>query len=250
MKLYKKKIFPFRIDDHCSIAFAFAGHEGNAKMVIQDSREAIAEMSPAQRTLKAVRQQLRSFVKSVNHDYVCPDHGGFDLIVALWLGAHPKARLLATSGSALIDVYDYECFGTGSYLGHFLIRPSFDICPMHTEHALLLAARTLAAAKRHDEGCGGISMFWLLRDDGTFLRSEYNIFAAEMYIAQAEAVARDLVLNIGNTGIDDTAFEMNCRSVVQMARTIRSNWKGNTPSWQTLDKLRPALPEEVTEEAL
>src|ERR1017187_4056483 len=80
MKLYKKKIFPFRIDDHCSIAFAFAGHEGNAKMVIQDSREAIAEMSPAQRTLKAVRQQLRSFVKSVNHDYVCPDHGGFDQI--------------------------------------------------------------------------------------------------------------------------------------------------------------------------
>jgi 20S proteasome alpha/beta subunit len=254
IKLFKKKIFPFSIDDECSVAFALDGLEGVAKMAIHDCREAIAEMPKRKRTLKSVRTALRVVVRSINKDYVSPDRDGFDLIIALWLKTEAEPKLFATSGKAVNDIYHYKCIGSGGlYLGHYLVEQSRDIseiCPMITEHAFLLGSRMLTAAAMFDDGCGGLPVFWLLRKDGSFLRSEYNTIGAESHLRQAESVAQDFILNIANVRITDPVFATNCNGLSQMAQTIRSSWKATQSAWLTLDRMRPALPEELTEAAL
>jgi hypothetical protein len=252
MKIHQEKIFPGTVSGKgaCSCAFVLAGHEGFGKMAIQDCMDAIHDIPGENRNFRTVKAALRTTIKAINDEYVDTrqpperDAARFELLVAFWLASDEKLRLFSTQGPALIPVKFYECLGTGSYLGHYLIRPAYHF-RMNVEHAVLLATQALAAAKRYDANCGGGSVFLLLSDDGSqtpLIR--YDVSVAESHIVTAEELARSFVLNIGNTRITDEVFEKNCQGIMQVAKTLRAQWKGKSDAWEkVVNDLRPTGPE-------
>jgi hypothetical protein len=72
MKLHQSKLVGATLKDspnpvdHLSVAFALAGHEGNARMAIEDCIDGMSECQPEKRTYRKITRILRSAILGIN----------------------------------------------------------------------------------------------------------------------------------------------------------------------------------------
>lgn len=219
--------------DHCSLAFALAGHEVNAKMAIEECIEGIKECPAEQRTLRKVKQIFRSAILAVHRHYVDGRSENerlaawFDLIIGAWLPRGGGYNLFSTSGSAGLVVVDHDCLGSGSYFGHYVISPIFNR-QMDIEEAALLAIQAIAAAKQYDPSCGGDTQFLTISEGGLLKGglSPYDIASSEGYLARFEHLSRQLLFDVGNRRMDKKQFEVRLNEFTRRVRSIREIWSG------------------------
>jgi len=210
------------------MAFALAGHEGMAKMAIDDCIEAVESLDPSQRTWMNVKASLRGAVKLVKDEYIdrkpFEEREGqkFDLLIAVRCRPDLKARLLYTSDAALVATDTYECLGSGSYLARYIIGPAFRY-QMDGQSALLLAVRALAEAKKHDIGCGGGSSFTLLTDEGPIASlGEYPVDEMERFTSEFDALINRIRATVFNGGSTQDQVE---NDLLLFGQATRAVWK-------------------------
>jgi 20S proteasome alpha/beta subunit len=239
MRVYENKIFGLTLSGKgaCSVHIALAGHDGTCKMAVEDCFEAIEGIPAGHRNYATVKGKIRSAVKALHDGYAKTNaNKRFQLMVALWMKADNKLRLMRTQGDTVSSVPRYDCVGCGEYLGHYLLRPAYRSA-MSTAHGVLIAVNALSAIKRYDASCGGYSDLRLVRPDGTHIAvTGYDLSKAEAYIAQCEKVAWQFGFNIGNPLIDGNTFQRNCHTFTSLAVEIRKQMRSSQGGWESVLK--------------
>jgi len=94
-----------------------------------------------------------------------PNYASLDysLLVGLW--TERGSQLYCTTATALREIKDFECIGIGGELAQFIVRQGLP--SLSLREAVALAAYTLAGVKEGITGCGGMSVYLLLRNDGS-----------------------------------------------------------------------------------
>jgi 20S proteasome alpha/beta subunit len=203
IKYNRTKIFTTRYEGGCTI-FATAGHEGYAKLAVQEAQERI-EAEKGRRTIKSIRGIVSTVVSSVyaNHIDKRLPHELYDseiyLLIAVWSESEGLS-LFASRKTAVIRIDTYDCIGTGAYLGHYIIGPSYDD-KLNERRVLMLAIQALAATKSHDPYCGGDSEIVILHEDGTTsppnnTQTPHSFEFAETIIRTFQADAQRLLVTL------------------------------------------------------
>jgi hypothetical protein len=139
----------------------------------------------------------------------------YSLLLALWTKGG-GTQLFFTTATALTEVNQFQCLGVGAELATYLIRPGF-LSPS-LKQASSLAAYTLACVKEGIRGCGGMSVYLLLRKDGTsgVLTSEHDgpTKEIERYARVYDFMMRRLLLWMADMQGEDIYFEKNLSELV------------------------------------
>jgi hypothetical protein len=145
----------------------------------------------------------------------------------MWSPGEPP-RLYVTSQTALQQIDGYECIGIGDYLAHYLIRPSFTV-GMAEKEALSLCAYALTGIKDYVSGCGGMSVYLLLQNDGKvgLLTSLHDgpCEQLQQYSHTYDFTTRQLLMALVNEDADDADFERYLTEVFNKTLLkVRSEW--------------------------
>jgi 20S proteasome alpha/beta subunit len=240
-RIHRPKLSGFSLNvntpEVCSLAFALAGHENNAKMAIEDCVEGLEDCPPGSRSLKEVRRILRHAVKEINDKYVDsrPDSERadykFELIIAARLPLAGGLHMFKSSGSNLLSAEPYHCAGVGAYLGDYLMRNMFSPS-MRIRDATLLAIQAFGAAKTYDSNCGGDTQFLTITENGAISDVvPYNISTSESYIGQVEELTRKLLFHIANKEMDEHQFDQVLATFADQVRIIRAFWTEKTEQY-------------------
>jgi len=246
MRIYRPKIFRCAVGGD-QYVYALAGNYGVGKMAIQKCHDAITDLKDEKRNLTSIRDSLAWAVNWVNTEYVDTrpeserDGARFDLLIATWTSDTRTAELFATRGAAFVQEEEYQCIGTGQYLGHYLIRQVFR-SSMSIRKVTLLAIQALAAAKEFDEYCGGVSQLIVLRPDGSVSPvADYEVSRSERHLNDYELHARQLLFDIADFEMDDNAFDSKLLAFIEAAKHVRASWRGRgfDSLLEMLGKLQP-----------
>jgi hypothetical protein len=89
----------------------------------------------------------------------------YHFLLAIWTPTE-RTKLYVTAQTAMQEVTNgYQCVGAGDYLAHYLIRPHFTV-GMPERRMLAMATYALSGVKDYVTGCGGLSVFLFLRNNG------------------------------------------------------------------------------------
>lgn len=248
MKIHADKLFAGHVDQglesgdgRCSWIFALAGNEAYAKMAIDDCIEAILALSAEARNSQSVKSSLRAAIKRVNDEYVDTRPAGekdlarFELLIAV-ATTDSVPVLYSTSGPALMESREYECIGSGAYLGHYLIRPAFSES-LTISNAVLIAAQALAAAKEYDASCGGRSTFMVLHNDLSITPiTHYDFRQMEAKLSDYEQASKEFLLSLGNPRTGDAAFNEALLKFTDSIREIRRTWEVEGEEFEAMVK--------------
>lgn len=209
-KVYKEKIFthPFRGG---VIAFAVSGDEANAKMVIEDCRDALDVSRATAYTAQELKAIIRSAVHAIQERYVdkAPkaerDAARFDLIIAFMLKSG-HLQLVSTVGRRVLPVDRCACLGAGWYVGLPVIESAYDP-NMRIKDAVIVAIQAIGAAKRRVEGVGGHTQFLLMGEQVVSGLVGHDPEATQELILQYERAAGQLLLRAGDFDLDDDKFK-------------------------------------------
>ena len=156
-----------------------------------------------------------------------PDYAQLDysLLLGLWT-PNERPRLFFTAATALTEVKEFHCSGVGGELASYLIRPGF-LGPT-LKGATALAAYTLGSVKDSISGCGGMSVYILLRNDGStgVLTSEHDgpTKEIEKYSKAFDFQIKRLLLLMADLQAEDIHFDQNVSNLVQSLKDKRVEW--------------------------
>lgn len=155
-------------------AVAGAGDANFIDLAVQEAKDAIADLSPA--NLTDIRTTLEHVVTEIYADRI--DHlpqyqaenSQFDLLCAVWAEKDKRAELIRVGrGHSLVRTRP-DVLGTGSYLASYLIDT---LLPLRTEpmqinrrQAERLAVYIIAKAKAHVQAVGGATQIVVMTNDG------------------------------------------------------------------------------------
>lgn len=156
-----------------------------------------------------------------------PNYTDFDysLLLGIWIpNEHP--RLYFTTATAITEVKEFQCIGIGAELASYLIRPGFYGLTLRS--AAALAAYTLGSVKDSIRGCGGMSIYVLLRNDGTvgLLTSEHDGGTKEVeeYAKAFDFQIKRLLLWMADLQGEDIQFQQNVSNLVKAIKDKHSEW--------------------------
>jgi 20S proteasome alpha/beta subunit len=231
MKILKQKLFPVTFSEREHLVFALSGNEAYGKMAIDDCIEVVRQLEPEKRTLRNVNTAIRSAIKPINDQYVYSRPAyerealEFQFVIGAWLPKGGGAQLFSTEGSAVNLQSDYECIGSGAYLGHYLIRPVFHRI-LGLNAIVLLATQMLAAAKTYDVYCGGPSTFSIITNDGEIKTLfDYPFYQVETFLSNYDYQTRSLLFQLADSGVDDDSFNRIFEIFTQQMKHLRETWK-------------------------
>jgi hypothetical protein len=143
------------------------------------------------------------------------------------LDADERPRLYFTTATAITEVKEFHCIGIGGELASYLIRPGF--YGLTLKSATALAAYTLGSVKDSISGCGGMSIYVLLRNDGSLgiLTSEHDGATKEVekYAKAFDFKIKRLLLWMADLQGEDLHFEQNVSNlVVQPIKDKHIEW--------------------------
>jgi hypothetical protein len=228
MKLHGSKVGHFEFAGG-RIGFAYAGN----------TRFAFSAIQKLQKRLQAVQAKdaLAVIEKVLDAEYrrnvlSHPDHATdasipYSLLLAIW-SPTDGTRLYVTAQTAIQEVNEYECIGVGDYLGHYLMRQAFS-GGMLQRDALALAAYALAGIKDYVSGCGGMSVYVLLQNDGrvSVLTSLHDGVCSQLqkYAKTYDFITRGLLIALANEDSSDADFERFVAEVfVPTLVQVRRDW--------------------------
>lgn len=164
MKLESTKIFSSSHPNGINSAFGIVGSVDYARMAMQECEAALSGLS--RRNTKA---KIRAVITRVLRDICREPHEAFELLLAIYSPTNGLA-MFKTRDGAVCELRGYECLGSGSYLGHYLVRDQYQRLGRTNaslDGILFLSVSALTNIKNYDDGCGGRSEFVVLRRDGT-----------------------------------------------------------------------------------
>jgi hypothetical protein len=206
-KFHDSKLDHFEIPGG-KIAFALAGHSSFAWSAIQKCRDRLRGVAP-QDIMVELEQLLETEYR--RHVLGHPNYAdvGYELLIALWASPE-RVALYATTETSIRKVDGFECIGIGRELASFIIRPTF-LRLMPERKALSLAAYALVEVKESISGCGGMSVYLLLQNDGNVgtLTSIHKgkCEQLEEYAKTYDFVTRELLMALADEDRDDSDFE-------------------------------------------
>jgi 20S proteasome alpha/beta subunit len=235
-KVYKEKIFthPFRGG---VISFAVSGNEANAKMVIEDCQDALAQRGTAY-TAEELKVIVRGAVRNIQEKYVdeVPKaekaDARFDLIIGLMLESG-RLQLLATRGRSVLPANDFACHGLGWYVGHPIIESAYDP-NMRIKDAVIVAIRAMAAAKRQIPGVGGHSQFLVIGEQFVSGLVGHDPAVTEELILEYEKAIGALLLRTGDFDLDDRTFKEKLLNFEQLVTDLRARWAAASAPYREL----------------
>jgi hypothetical protein len=216
------------------IVLAYAGHTAFSLSAIEKCERVLRHVEP-----DALQEELEGTLEEEYRRHVLshPDHAidgtlQYKMLIAFWRFGE-KARLFKTTQTAMHEVGGYDCIGAGEYLGHYLIRPHF-IQWLSERMALSASAMMLAGVKGYVEGCGGVSCFCALRDDGMIANAfslastiipprtmvEWLEYSSKGY----QYLVGQLLLRAANPLLTDSDFNKNLEIFCQEVAEMRSRW--------------------------
>jgi ATP-dependent protease HslVU (ClpYQ) peptidase subunit len=204
---------------------AFAGTVDYAVSAIQRFDRKLKKTA-ASRVVETLEELLYEHYSK--HVLSHPEHSegtgpDYDLLFAI-RPEKEKARLYVSSGSTLHEVASrFRCIGSGQSLATYLLRP-YLLRNMQEQQVLCLASYALANVKRSIVGCGGLSMFMSLRNDGTFL--DFLGTAMHKFVESiAQEFDRDVDQAFVSTFCDtDKNFEWNAKVLKNKLLHLRARW--------------------------
>jgi 20S proteasome alpha/beta subunit len=212
-KSHQSKVDQFDVPDG-KVCFALAGTSALAWSAMQKCKKQL-QATPSSDLAADIEAILDAEYRRnvLGH----PDYSGLDysLLLALWTKGG-GTQLFSTTATALTEVKQFQCLGVGAELASYLIRPGF-LSPS-LKQASSLAAYTLACVKESITGCGGMSVYLLLRKDGTsgVLTSEHDgpTKEIERYARVYDFTMRRLLLWMADMQGEDIYFEKNLSELV------------------------------------
>jgi 20S proteasome alpha/beta subunit len=210
--------------DNTALGFAIAGSETNARMAIEDCITGVEECELEQRTYERIVRILRKAILGITRKYVDgrPEENAFSLAIGTWIPKIGRPKLFVSNSGGLIP-RQYDCLGTGWYLGHYIMRPVFHK-KMGMDNAVRLAIQAVSAAKRHDPHCGGDTQFLTVSSKGVSSTIWHSIPISEHLISVYEEGCSQLLLDIGERGMTSEGFEDRLQDFTQLCQTIRTEF--------------------------
>jgi 20S proteasome alpha/beta subunit len=207
------------------VCFALAGASALAWSAIQKCKKHLQATPSAdlvadiERILDAeYRRNVLGHPNYANLDY--------SLLVGVWT-QNERPRVYFTTATALTEVTEFHCIGIGGELATYLIRPGFHALTLKS--ATALAAYTLGSVKDSISGCGGMSIYVLLRNDGSIgvLTSEHDgpTKDVEKFARLFDHQIKRLLLWTADVHSEDAHYDQNVTNlVVQPIKEKRTEW--------------------------
>jgi hypothetical protein len=252
-KFYEKKLAHFQVDGG-HVIFAYAGNASTAAAAIQKCGRKL-QVANGEEPLTVIERTLdREYRKHVlsHPDYQINPMLHYQLLIGL--SVHGQTELHATERTSIRRIRRYGAVGMGESLAHLLIRHSF-VLGMPERRVLYLAACAMAAAKKTVTGCGGVSNFSSLRNDGTVvefyngdeLYNEPGVHAIEEHREGFNFLAQNILMLHGDAGITDLDFEEVLADFSLQMQRLRQKAMGFTQrADQTADSEERPNPESTT----
>lgn len=204
--------------------FALAGRAAFATSAIQKCVEAL-RVASTQNAISILETTLDKEYRRVvyQHPDYSTDHTlAYWLLIAYWPKDGRRASLFVTDEVTLHSCYGFQAVGLGLELANVLVRP-FDTDDMGEEEAMILAAYMMAMVKENVAGCGGISQFLAVRNDGT-TSPVMNVVLDEVErVAVAyDKAAHELLLSMAME--DDSILSQKLEEFGEHARAVRDYW--------------------------
>lgn len=211
MKLHRSKVGDCTFPGG-KLAWAYAGHETFALAAIgkvEKLLESGCSTDPLADIEKILDKEYRRNV--LRHPSLQIDGAlQYRFILGLWLEQTHVAKLYVSTQTAIAEVNEYECIGEGDYLAHYLLRPSF-LKGLPERQTLGIAAYALSAIKDYVDGCGGMSIYTVLHNNGQIglVTSEHDgpMRELEKYSATYDFVTRELLTALVDEDSEDDDFE-------------------------------------------
>ena len=249
-KFHGSKLEHFEIPGG-KIAFAFAAANSHlawsAIQKCRDRLQAVAPKDPIVELEQVLDAEYRRHVLS----HPSYSDVAYQLLVAVCTPPE-RAALYVTSETCLRRVDDFECIGIGQELASFIIRPTF-LRFMPQQKALSLAAYALVAVKESIRGCGGMSIYLLLENDGRVgtLTSLHQgkCEQLEEYSRTYDFVTGELFMALTDEDKQDKDFERYLTEIFnQRLLEVRQKWTKERHTREAeFAALNPHLsPEETT----
>jgi len=235
-----QKIFA-RFFEGAAVVFALSGDTAYGRTAIEDCREAISSFPSEQRTIPNIRKTVRRVMKRILADYDArrlePSERP-QFLVAITT-REEETRLFSTRETAMSPVTRYECQGSGSYLGNYIIGPIYQE-GMSVSEAAVIAMSALSAAKKHDTYCGGFSQFVAIARGRLTAVLPFDPQATECLIERYEGYARLLLLDTCNGEILDSDFPDRLAKftdrVLEIRRLVKEAGAANQELLATLSR--------------
>jgi 20S proteasome alpha/beta subunit len=228
------------IDFKCAagrFAFAAAGNYRYAMATIQKCQRRLDALKDPEMWLEEIEGTIQSQYQTHVLDHPCQT---IDSTLHYWLliAARPAgggaAQLFATEQTEVQAVNGYACIGIGADLAQHLINRNF-VMGMAESDTLYLASFVLANIKDGVTGCGGLSQFLVLRDDGARadIVSVVNAGAApitsvdwiEAHSKTYEMMTRTLLFQLVDRNLSDADFESNLDQLHKRILEMRTKWR-------------------------
>jgi len=239
------------------IGFAFAGNVQFATAAIQKCADKLRPISDPDLVIPEVERVLdRYYRKTV---YAHPDRHynqslDYEFLIAF---KHPTrgSYLFATHGTTLRSIVSFECIGIGMELGRYLAAPTYNHL-MSESQVLRIASYTMSRVKAYVPGCGGETIFIVLRNNGEsgFVQASATPFSTapspgnevwqiESMAEQFDRMAQTLLFATADNSLSDEDFQGHLNAFVFSMVTSRSLWRGeqSSPQPPTADQ-RPQPP--------
>jgi len=208
------------------IAFAFAGHADFATTAIQACGRALKEVPP-DRTISVLAESVESEYRRLVFDH--PDYGNDEnirywLLISLWQQSTKSCSLWVTQEHSLHSCFEsFRAVGIGTDLANVLIRPFINDKLSELE-TLTLMAFTMARVKENVPGCGGVSQYIAMDNDGS-TSSVMNISLDEVERVSSlyDKAAHDLLLSMNME--DDATYNRAAMGFISQALVVRENWR-------------------------
>jgi 20S proteasome alpha/beta subunit len=224
-KSHHSKVDHFEVQDG-KVSFALSGASALAWSALQKCRKQL-QTTPSSDLAADIESILDTEYRSnvLGH----PNYANFDysLLVGVWK-PNERPRLYFTTATAMTEVKEFQCIGIGAELASYLIRPGFQGLTLRS--ATALAAYTLGSVKDSIAGCGGMSIYVLLRNDGSIglLTSEHEgpTKDVEKFARLFDYQIKRLLLWTADVHSEDVHYEQNVMNlVVQPMRDKRAEWR-------------------------
>jgi hypothetical protein len=190
------------------VAFTFSGDEDYAKTAMEDALESLQSLPSEKQTTKEIRKRIRDAVRPVLIDYterkLEPSQKPEFLIA---IGTPETEQLFSSRDTAFPRVEEFDCRGTGNYLANYVLGAARFSKAVSVEDAFPIVVRALAAAKRHDDACGGGSQFIVVRRAWATSILNYDLDASDETIGAFERWSALLFSALGDSKIPDADFE-------------------------------------------
>ena len=213
IKTHGPKLFPIvgapeRSD--LAVVVAGAGHVAFMKRAIEKISVSLASLSsPSMENVRVlIEDELVAFYRK--HIYPHPKHQdvSFSLLVGAWTVSDGwnLFRTAETAVEPVVSATGYDSIGSGQYVSEYALDLVFE-GGLNVDHAKILAAFCIKAAKDFVDYCGGKTRIFVLTADGAGGHiktvSPIEIEHRENYATELYEIVRDLLQLLDTDGFSD-----------------------------------------------